>query len=224
MAGQTAVTGRAARRSTPLSEAARVYARRPTPWILAGLTLVAVAVRAVVGPVTRADAVVAVVPVLLFPLNEWVIHVVLLHWRPRRLLGLTLDPLVSRKHREHHADPADLDLVFIPLPTLALAIVGTVAGSLLVFRGGALAWTYLVVAGLLGSVYEWTHYLIHTDYRPQGALYRKVWRHHRLHHFKNEHYWFTVTTAGTADRVLGTQPDPATVPTSPTARALHADA
>lgn len=188
------------------------------------MTLAAVAVRAVAGPVTWADAVVAVVPVLVFPFTEWVIHVVLLHWRPRRVLGLTLDPLVSRKHREHHVDPSDLDLVFIPLPTLALAIAGTVAGSLLVFRGGALAWTYLVVAGLLGSVYEWTHYLIHTDYRPRGALYRAIWRHHRLHHFKNEHYWFTVTTTGTADRILGTQPDATDVPTSPTARALHTDA
>ena len=31
----------------------------------------------------------------------------------------------------------------------------------------------------------------------------------------------TVTTAGTADRVLGTYPDPAKVATSPTAKALH---
>ena len=49
-----------------------------------------------------------------------------------------------------------------------------------------------------------------------------MWRNHRQHHFKNEHYWFTVTTAGTADRVLGTYPDPATVATSPTAKNLHA--
>ena len=101
MATSTALTGRQVRRSTPLSEAARTYVRRPTPWILGLLTLAAVAVRAVAGPVTWADAVVAVVPVLVFPFTEWVIHVVLLHWRPRRVLGLTLDPLVSRKHREH---------------------------------------------------------------------------------------------------------------------------
>jgi len=49
-----------------------------------------------------------------------------------------------------------------------------------------------------------------------------VWRNHRLHHYKNEHYWFTVTTAGTADRVLGTGPDPERVATSPTVRDLHA--
>ena len=42
--------------------------------------------------------------------------------------------------------------------------------------------------------YEWTHYLVHSDYRPQSRWYRSVWRNHRLHHYKNEHYWFTVTT------------------------------
>ena len=41
-----------------------------------------------------------------------------------------------------------------------------------------------------------------------------MWRNHRLHHYKNEHYWFTVTSAGTADRLFGTYPDPETVPTS----------
>ena len=48
-----------------------------------------------------------------------------------------------------------------------------------------------------------------------------MWRNHRLHHYKSEHYWFTVTTAATADRLFGTYPDPATVKTSPTARNLH---
>jgi sterol desaturase/sphingolipid hydroxylase (fatty acid hydroxylase superfamily) len=53
-------------------------------------------------------------------------------------------------------------------------------------------------------------------------VYRAIWRNHRNHHYKNEHYWFTVTTTNTADRVLGTCPDPAAVATSPTAKNLHA--
>jgi sterol desaturase/sphingolipid hydroxylase (fatty acid hydroxylase superfamily) len=48
-----------------------------------------------------------------------------------------------------------------------------------------------------------------------------VWRNHRLHHYKNEHYWFTVTTTSTADRLFGTYPDPETVTTSKTAKNLH---
>ena len=50
---------------------------------------------------------------------------------------------------------------------------------------------------------------MHSDYRPQSRWLRSVWRNHRLHHYKNEHYWFTVTTAGTADRLFGTYPEPA---------------
>ena len=33
------------------------------------------------------------------------------------------------------------------------------------------------------------------------ALYQRLWRNHRLHHFKNEHYWFGVTMLS-GDRLL----------------------
>ena len=49
-----------------------------------------------------------------------------------------------------------------------------------------------------------------------------MWRNHRLHHYKNEHYWFTVTSTATADRLFGTYPDPETVKSSKTVKALHA--
>ena len=32
-----------------------------------------------------------------------------------------------------------------------------------------------------------------------------LWRNHRLHHCKNEHYWFGVTMLS-GDRLLGTAP------------------
>ena len=52
--------------------------------------------------------------VALFPVIEWVIHVAILHWRPRSLGPVTIDSLLARDHRAHHADPRDLPLVFIP--------------------------------------------------------------------------------------------------------------
>jgi sterol desaturase/sphingolipid hydroxylase (fatty acid hydroxylase superfamily) len=79
----------------------------------------------------------------------------------------------------------------------------------------------MVTLGVLGLVYEWTHYLIHTDYKPKSRLYKATWRNHRFHHYKNEHYWFTVTTSGTADKILRTAPDPDAVEKSPTAKNLH---
>jgi sterol desaturase/sphingolipid hydroxylase (fatty acid hydroxylase superfamily) len=157
-----------------------------------------------------------------FPFFEWVVHVCVLHWRPRRVGALTIDPLLSRKHRAHHVDPRDVPLVFIPWPVFLWLLPLVVAIGLLAFPRPGLGLTYLVVVGVLGLGYEWTHYLIHSDYRPKSRLYRAVWRNHRLHHYKNEHYWFTVTSSGTADRVLGTYPDPGQVTASPTVRDLHA--
>ena len=67
--------------------------------------------------------------------------------------------------------------------------------------------------------YEWTHYLVHAPYRAKTQFFRKRSRNHRLHHFKNEHYWFGVTMK-LGDKVLGTYPDERNVELSPTARTL----
>jgi hypothetical protein len=224
MPGQTTGPAATPRRESPsLRAAATVFWRRPTPWILCGATALAASARIVVGGWTTTDLLVVVALVLGFPVMEWVVHVVLLHWRPREVGGITLDPLVSRKHRSHHADPTNLDDVFIPLRTLVKAIAATLVVGLVVFPRIEFGLTYIAVQAALGAVYEWTHYLTHTDYRPRSWAYRQIWRNHRLHHYKNERYWFTVTSAGTADRLFRTYPRPADVPTSPTARSLHSE-
>jgi hypothetical protein len=156
-----------------------------------------------------------------FPFFEWMVHVCVLHWRPRRVLGVVIDPLLARKHREHHVDPRDVPLIFIPWQTLLWVLPAATAIALLAFPTLARGMTFLVFLAVLGLVYEWTHYLIHSDYKPKSAVYRAIWRNHRQHHYKNERYWFTVTSSATADRVLGTYPDPATVPNSPTVKNLH---
>jgi sterol desaturase/sphingolipid hydroxylase (fatty acid hydroxylase superfamily) len=69
------------------------------------------------------------------------------------------------------------------------------------------------------ALYEWPHFLIHTPYRPHGRYYKSIWRGHRLHHYKNERYWFGVTST-VADLALRTAPDQTTVPKSGTARSL----
>ena len=91
----------------------------------------------------------------------------------------------------------------------------------MVFPDRAAGLSFLVAATALMLGYEWVHYLVHSDYRPRSRAFRSVWRNHRLHHYKNEHYWFTVTSAGTVDRLFGTYPDAADVETSPTVKALH---
>jgi hypothetical protein len=208
-------------RGVTLADAAREFLRHPTPWLLAGALLAAVVARAVVGDWQWSDAMLPFVVLAAFPFVEWVIHVVVLHWKPRRIAGFTLDPILARKHREHHVDPRIVKLIFIPLQSLLGALASALIVAFVFISRTGLGLTFLVVTFTIGLVYEWTHYLVHTDYKAKTALYRKIWRNHRLHHFKNEHYWFGVSTPGTADRVLGTYPDPQSVPASPTAKNLH---
>ncbi len=222
-ADEAAITG-GGRRGVSLGHAWRSFWRHPSPWMLAAMLAVTGTARLVVGDWRLGDAIVPVVMVAVFPFFEWAVHVCILHWRPRRLAGLTIDPLLARDHRAHHADPRDVPLVFIPWRALVWLIVSYSAVALLAFPRLGMALTFLVGVAVLGLGYEWTHYLVHSDYRPRSRAYRAVWRNHRLHHYKNEHYWFTVTTAGTADRVLRTYPDSRMVQTSPTAKALHSRA
>ena len=206
-----------------LGEVVRVFRRYPSPWLLCVALLGALAGRILVGDWRSSDIVLPLMMLAVFPVVEWVIHVCVLHWRPRKVAGHTLDSLLARKHREHHADPREVSLIFIPWPTLIWLIPVLVAIAVFAFPRLSLGLTYLLVVAMLGLGYEWTHFLIHSDYRPKSRLYKAIWRNHRLHHYKNEHYWFTVTTSGTADRILGTYPDPTTVETSPTAKNLHAE-
>jgi hypothetical protein len=220
-ADEQRITG-ARRTSVSLGESWRAFLHHPSPWMIGATLAFGVVARTVVGDYRWTDLVLPVALVAAFPFIEWVIHVCVLHWRPRRLGSVELDSLLARKHREHHADPRQIPLVFIPWQVLAWLLPAYVVLAFWAFPRDGLGLTFLVAVTALGLGYEWTHYLVHSDYRPRSRAFRAVWRNHRLHHYKNEHYWFTVTTAGTADRLLGTFPEPSQVETSPTVRRLHA--
>jgi hypothetical protein len=214
-------TARTSRRAFTLWDAWREFWKHPSPWLIAPPLVAAAAARVVVGDWQFIEAIVPVVMIAGFPFVEWVIHVFVLHWRPRRIGGLLVDSQVARKHREHHINPRRFELIFIPWQSLLLVVTTSAAIGLLAFPRLGAGLTFLSFAMVLTFGYEWCHYLIHSDYKPKSRVYHAVWQHHRLHHFKNERYWFTVTSSGTADRVLRTSPDPATVATSPTAKNLH---
>jgi sterol desaturase/sphingolipid hydroxylase (fatty acid hydroxylase superfamily) len=201
-----------------LGDAARLFVRQPSAVAISAVLVAAIAGRLYVGEYSWSDLVPPVVVIALQPFTEWLIHVFLLHFRPRAIGGYKVDPLVSRKHREHHADPKDLRLVFIPNPAVAGLLAGTAAVFLVPFPLPA-GLSGLVGAYAMTLTYEWTHFLIHSSYRPRHRLYRYVWRAHRNHHYRNERYWFGVTMH-LADHVLGTFPDKSEVELSPTARTL----
>jgi len=197
------------------------FLRHPSPWMIAATLVTAAVWRVVEGDWRLSDLWAPVILVALFPVLEWVIHVFILHFRPRKIAGIRIDSELARDHRRHHADPRDIPLVFIPWRSLIAVIAGDFAIALLAFPRLGQGLTFLVAIAATGLVYEWMHYLIHSDYKPRTATYKAVWRNHRLHHYKNEHYWFTVTSTATADRLFGTYPDPAEVKASATAKNLH---
>jgi sterol desaturase/sphingolipid hydroxylase (fatty acid hydroxylase superfamily) len=125
----------------------------------------------------------------------------------------------ARHHRAHHRDPWDLRFVVMPVPT-ALSIGTAIAvAAWLVCPSFSLFLTTMTLTAGTAFYYEWVHFLSHTSYRPRGAWFKRQWRLHRLHHFKNEGYWFGVTRHF-GDTVFGTFPEAEAVPTSKTARTL----
>jgi len=199
----------------------RTFSQQPSPRFIAVVLAGCVVGRAAEGRWSWRDLVVAGVILGMEPFTEWVIHVFLLHARPRHVFGRKVDLLVARKHRLHHQDPRAINLIFVPLPVVIPGLIMVVVVTLLLAPHRNLGLTGLVTGIAMLLTYEWTHYLIHSRYRPRSRYYRYIHRAHRLHHFKNERYWFGVTIH-LADHALGTFPAKESVPTSPTARTLGA--
>jgi len=217
---------------TTIQAAWAEFRRKRGPWVIAGAIVLAIVVRSVLGPPDWADAGAALYILVAYPFGEWAIHVHLLHLRPFDFRGRRVELATARAHRAHHEDPRRLDLInFSPVEALAVLLLAVPAAAglgdgVLAILGGPLApgplVTMLVTGFVMVGGYEWTHFLIHTGHRPRSAYYRSIWRNHRLHHYKNEHYWHGITNT-LGDRVLRTHPDQADVPRSPTARTLDRD-
>jgi hypothetical protein len=207
--------GREVVRVRTLTEAARLFVRHTSPRILLGATVLVLIARITVGSWSLADAIVAAVLIGFQPFTEWLIHVYILHVQPGRgRLSDAFDRAAGLAHRLHHKDPYDLRWQFIhPRVTIGGLVVDVVVVA--AFRTPA-ALTGVMVAILLTTVYEWVHFLIHTDVPAKHAPYKQLHRAHRLHHYRNESYWLGVTNH-LGDRVLRTYPAKEDVPVSATA-------
>jgi hypothetical protein len=221
-----------ARRSGDLKDkrqAWRDFWQRQSPRCLAAATVIALALRLALGHWTWHDAAAVVAMAIVYPFGEWAIHVYLLHLRPFRFRGRMVELPTAYAHREHHERPDRMGLILLGpvevfgLVALMVPLVVTVGTVIVGLVFGFPPLAALVTAALTSYVlifgYEWMHFLIHTAYRPKTALYRAIWQNHRLHHFKNEHYWHGVTNTF-ADRVLRTRPNHHEVGKSATATTL----
>jgi len=214
------MSGEAARyEDTPetLAKALAVFFTHPSPRILAIAAATTVVGRLLLGGWSIWDLVVVVGLAAWWPLQEWLIHVYILHLRPFHLFGRTIDPYVPRKHRAHHRDPWRLDLIFIPAGSFSYTLPLLLVLWFLAMPTAGLACTGLAAHMLLSLHYEWVHFFVHTRYTPHLAYYQRLRKSHRLHHFKSERYWYGVSMLG-GDRLLDTCPDQKAVATSPTCR------
>ena len=203
-----------------LRDAARVLFSRRGPRTIARIAALSWGARALAGPPGPLDVVAASAAIAVWPLQEWAAHKYLLHFEPRTILGKHVDPYFARKHRDHHADPRDVDLTLLPLRVILGAAPITGGAWLLLFGGTRAGLTAIATYSTMALVYEWTHLLVHTSYRPESELAKTVRRNHLLHHFRNEDYWLAFTMPF-VDTLLGTAPDPASVPRSKTVMDLH---
>jgi hypothetical protein len=205
-----------------LGHAWREFRSNRSPKVIAAGIVAAAALRIALGAFTWRDAVAAAAMLAVYPFGEWAIHVYLLHLKPFRFRGRRVELATAKAHREHHERPNHLGLILLaPLEAAALMLIAVpvvLAAFSLVLPLRALVTAALAGYVLIG-IYEWTHFLIHTAHRPKSRFYKAIWRNHRLHHFKNEHYWHGITST-VADRVLHTAPDQKDVPRSRTARSL----
>jgi hypothetical protein len=185
--------------------ALRVFTAHPSPQLIALFAAVLAVWRGWLGHFTWVDAAVALAIVAYFPFNEWLIHVFMLHYKPKKLFGRTVDFYLPVTHRRHHADPWNLKWVFIPrhvhfwtVPEIALILW-------LAWPVKEAAMTGITVYLILGLHYEWVHFLAHIPWCPDSSYYQRRVREHHYHHFRNENYWWGVSM-GLGDRVLRTAP------------------
>jgi hypothetical protein len=216
-------------RPTSLADCARAFLRQPSPPYLLGAVAITLVLRLVEGSFGWRDFVMSGALVAVTPLVEWAIHVYLLHLPPISIFGRRIEILTAREHRAHHEAPGVLEGVLLPVYGVLVffVLIALINWALsfpiaLVLGGPRLAYTTtaLLISFVILTSYEWTHFLIHTPYRPKGRYLRAIWRNHRLHHYKNEHYWFGVTST-VADRVLGTLADQSSVARSESVRSLR---
>jgi Fatty acid hydroxylase superfamily len=203
------------RNDTTLRAIGISFVQTPTAMILVLAVLTAMIWRASAAPGHWSDAAVIAALAVLRPFAEWTVHKLVLHGQPRRWRGLRFDPLAARAHRAHHAAPRDPRHVLTPPLVIVELIVAVWLGT--AWLPEPLNATAAAAALTFALTTEWTHALIHSQYQPRSAWLRRLTRRHRLHHHRNEHYWFGVSSTS-ADRILGTAPDPAPTAVSSASR------
>lgn len=128
---------------------------------------------------------------LVFFVSEYTTHRFLLHAPPRKHPFVLR--LQHRLHYDHHVDPNDLRLLFLPLWFVVPVVVLFLAIAFAITRHPGASASALLGAVLALLYYEWVHYVAHIPFVPRTRFGRWIKKYHLRHHFKNERLWFGVT-------------------------------
>ena len=133
-------------------------------------------------------------------LFEYIAHRWLFHWEPK---GDFSKKFVYTLHGNHHHYPRDRQRLFMPpVPSL---IISTTLFSIFYLIIGTYALMFFPGFLIGYLMYGTMHYAIHA-WNPPFKWMKGLWRNHHLHHYKNEHNGFGVSTT-IWDHVFGTMFD-----------------
>lgn len=128
-------------------------------------------------------------------MHRWVFHMVAESEKATKIIYVM--------HGNHHHFPRDKERLFMPpVPSLILA---SAIFSLLFAAMGPNAFVFFPGFLLGYLMYGTTHYAIHA-WNPPFRFMKPLWRNHHLHHYKDDHKGFGVSTT-IWDRLFGTMFD-----------------
>ena len=155
------------------------------------------------------------------PIFEWAVHKYFLHY-PFEFKNKRLKKFFYKIHEGHHEAPSDKELIFAPtivglaVPFIFFILVFGITSNF------EMAHTAAFFSLAYYCYYEWVHLAHHTDsYTPITKRGRRLKKHHTFHHFKNENYWWGVTTI-LGDQIFNTDPTHNNIKKSKTTKNIFA--
>jgi sterol desaturase/sphingolipid hydroxylase (fatty acid hydroxylase superfamily) len=139
------------------------------------------------------------VGLLLFTFVEYIVHRKVFHLVPDTPTKATFQ---YRAHGVHHEYPKDKTRLAMP-PILSLTISSVLLGLTYLALGD---YTFGFLPGFLTgyALYLFVHYAVHA-FRPPKNIFKALWVHHGIHHYKNHDVAFGVSSPFW-DWVFGTMP------------------
>jgi 4-hydroxysphinganine ceramide fatty acyl 2-hydroxylase len=133
----------------------------------------------------------ALIGAAVFFVSEYTTHRFMFHAKPSTIPFVL--KLQHRLHYDHHIDPPQIELLFLPWWFVIPTVLVYYGIFLAIVRNPALAFSLAFGSLCALLYYEWVHYVAHIPFNPVTPFGRYVKKYHLWHHFKNERFWYGVT-------------------------------